>query len=204
MFKTTLFALAAAAISLSAAAQERTIITSAPTADEYVDYLFKQPVPAQIKTRGIPTRGIQMTGAASVAQTGQAAPAAVPAPQQAAAPAQPEPQPTILAAPVNFDLDSAAVPTDFAEYLVNLAEAMKRPEAAGKLLIISGHTDSQGSDAYNLELSMRRADAIETFLLQRGVSPSQLVSTGKGERDLIAGREMDHAVNRRVEFKVAG
>ena len=127
-----------------------------------------------------------------------------PMPQQAAAPAQPEPKPTILAAPVNFDLDSAAVPTDFAEYLINLAEAMKRPEAAGKLLIISGHTDSQGSDAYNLELSMRRAGAIETFLLQRGVSPGQLVSTGKGEGDLIAGREMDHAVNRRVEFKVAG
>lgn len=193
--KTILSAIIAAAIAVTnASADERKFISSAPTTDEYVSYLFQQEAPAQIKTRGIPTRGIKMTGSAA---------ATAPSAQPVATP-KATPKPTVLAAPVNFALDSAAVPAEFEEYLVNLAEAMKRPEAEGKLLIVSGHTDSQGSDNYNLELSVRRADAIESFLLSRGVAKAQLISLGKGESELVEGHETDHALNRRVEFKVAG
>lgn len=192
----------AAAMALSATAEDRTIITSAPSADEYVSYLFTTEPPAVIKTRGIPTRGIRMAGAASSAAP-SSAPSTAPAAAAPAAAPSPAPQP-VLAAPVNFELDSATIPADFAPYLVNLAEAMSRPEAHGKMIVVSGHTDSQGADTYNLHLSMLRARAVETFLIERGVSSSQIVSTGKGESELLTGREADHAVNRRVEFKVAG
>ncbi|MEM0986865.1 MAG: OmpA family protein [Pseudomonadota bacterium] len=270
MFKSTVAATALIAASFlgAASAEERTIITEAPTAEEYVDMLFATAPPVEIKTRGLPaqrvktrgiaTRGIQMTGAnaASTASqarkvvttqaqnTAQRQPLAQPAPKpiaQAPSPAQAPvaakltaqppvpatpasasapstaavsdatpskttvaPTPKIVAAPVNFSHDSADIPAYFEPYLINLAAAMQRPEAEGKLLIVSGHTDSRGSANYNLDLSMRRARAIEVFLLARGVDAAQLVSTGKGERELIAGREDEHAINRRVEFKVAG
>ncbi|MEM7767941.1 MAG: OmpA family protein, partial [Pseudomonadota bacterium] len=248
--------IALAVTSTQAWGQERTIVTEAPSTQEYIDYLFQQEPPTEIKTRGIRVRGIQMTGstAASAPMTPKvSAPAARPAPaaasgpaptqvsapaptprptpapapkaapsatvtqaalpQPSAAPAAAQPtktaaaqapaQPKIVAAPVSFEHDSAEIPLYFEPYLINLAAAMQRPEAKGKLLVVSGHTDSRGSASYNLALSMRRAQAIEAFLLARGVPSNQLVSTGKGERELIAGREDEHAINRRVEFTVA-
>jgi len=245
-----------AAIAPAATAQDRTFITEAPSADDYVELLFVETENQrpEIKTRGIKTRGIQITApslpqpsqiavqaasqvASSVTRPGPAQPAPVatasPVPSQAApvpapsvtqvsapssatiasapsptvqpATAAPAPAaPRILAAPVNFNLDSAAIPADFEPYLVNLAEAMKRPEAAGKLLIVTGHTDSIGSAEYNLKLSMQRADSVQVFLIDNGVKPSQIIAAGRGERDLISGREHEHDLNRRVEFKVTG
>lgn len=69
-------------------------------------------------------------------------------------------------------------------------------------LEIQGHTDSQGSDAANLKLSQARADAVRTYLIQKGVAPDRLRSVGYGESFPIAdnaaadGRER----NRRVEL----
>ena len=183
----------AAIYTLEATAQERTIITTAPSAEQYVDLLFKSQEPR------IRTRGIQLFQPAAPA-TEQAAPAVPPA----AAVAAPAPtQPKIVAAPVRFASNSADIPADFEAYLVNLADAMKRPEAAGKVVIVSGHTDSRGDDAYNLALSARRARSVERFLLRNGVGPQQVVSTGRGETQLIAGYETEDALNRRVEFSVA-
>ena len=68
--------------------------------------------------------------------------------------------------------------------------------------IIEGHTDSQGSEAYNEELSKRRADAVAAALAERGVSPDALKTVGRGEaypvatNNTAAGRQQ----NRRVEI----
>ncbi len=69
---------------------------------------------------------------------------------------------------------------------------------------VEGHTDSQGSDAYNLDLSRRRAAAVVDYLVGHGIEPERLESEGYGEQyplgsnDTEAGREE----NRRVEFVV--
>ncbi len=71
-------------------------------------------------------------------------------------------------------------------------------------LRVEGHTDSQGSDSYNQELSERRAQAVRLYLLGRGIADERLLSEGYGELYPIAsnftpeGREQ----NRRVEFLV--
>ncbi|MGL5888891.1 MAG: OmpA family protein, partial [Bacteroidia bacterium] len=71
-------------------------------------------------------------------------------------------------------------------------------------LSIEGHTDNQGDDAKNLDLSQRRANAVMKYLTDKGVQANRLRATGFGEakpvetNDTPAGR----AKNRRVEFKV--
>jgi OOP family OmpA-OmpF porin len=50
---------------------------------------------------------------------------------------------------------------------------------------IEGHTDRLGSEAYNLELSRRRANAVKDYLVARGVEPRRLVAIGKGESEPI-------------------
>lgn len=68
--------------------------------------------------------------------------------------------------------------------------------------MIEGHTDSMGSESYNLELSQRRADAVRDFLMQNGVKSSQITTRGYGKtspvasNDTAAGRQQ----NRRVEI----
>jgi outer membrane protein OmpA-like peptidoglycan-associated protein len=69
---------------------------------------------------------------------------------------------------------------------------------------ITGHTDSQGADEFNLKLSEARADSVRDFLVHEGVGPSRLSAYGMGEarplasNDTEAGRQQ----NRRVEIEI--
>jgi outer membrane protein OmpA-like peptidoglycan-associated protein len=67
-----------------------------------------------------------------------------------------------------------------------------------------GHTDSTGSDAYNEDLSKRRADAVADYLALRGVSRARIATIGYGERYPVADNATDEgrARNRRVEIKI--
>lgn len=74
---------------------------------------------------------------------------------------------------------------------------------------ISAHTDSRGSDDYNLQLSQKRADAVVAYIIDRGVNPDMLISKGYGESQLVNKcvngvpcTEEEHQENRRSEFKV--
>jgi OOP family OmpA-OmpF porin len=72
-------------------------------------------------------------------------------------------------------------------------------------VVIEGHTDSVGSETYNLDLSQRRADAVQDFLLHNGVNPAQLTTRGYGKASPVAsnataeGRQQ----NRRVELIIS-
>lgn len=67
---------------------------------------------------------------------------------------------------------------------------------------IEGHTDSVGSDAFNLELSQRRADSVKSYLLNQGIEASRLVASGKGETQPVGSNNSaaDRQQNRRVEI----
>jgi outer membrane protein OmpA-like peptidoglycan-associated protein len=70
---------------------------------------------------------------------------------------------------------------------------------------IEGHTDSMGSDAYNQDLSLRRADSVKGYLATHGVASGRLSSIGKGESYPVAGNESagGRQQNRRVEIVIA-
>lgn len=69
---------------------------------------------------------------------------------------------------------------------------------------IEGHTDSQGADRFNLTLSQRRAEAVRTYLIAKGIEKERMVAKGYGERVPIAdNRTSDgRGQNRRVEFVI--
>lgn len=81
-----------------------------------------------------------------------------------------------------------------------LASALK--DSPQRKVVIEGHTDSVGSDEYNQELSQRRAQAVQTALLQRGVNSDQITAYGKGETFPVASNEnaAGRQQNRRVEL----
>ncbi|HEU0223369.1 MAG TPA: OmpA family protein, partial [Paracoccaceae bacterium] len=69
---------------------------------------------------------------------------------------------------------------------------------------VIGHTDSTGSDAYNQQLSERRAQAVDNALARRGVNPARIESAGYGETQPIASNATPagRAQNRRVEVYI--
>jgi len=72
-------------------------------------------------------------------------------------------------------------------------------------LVVAGHTDSEGEEAYNLGLSQRRAATVLQWLADRGVGAGRLSSEGLGESRPVAdnGSEAGRALNRRVQLRVA-
>jgi OOP family OmpA-OmpF porin len=74
------------------------------------------------------------------------------------------------------------------------------------VIAIEGHTDSRGADAFNLELSKRRAKTVRAFLIVQGVSEGRLTADGFGESRPIASNDTQEGrnQNRRVEFRLTG
>jgi len=75
---------------------------------------------------------------------------------------------------------------------------------SGQVVEIAGHTDSSGDALANLELSRRRAIAVQEYLVDRQVPQSRLSPIGYGETDPIADNlsPEGQAANRRIEFKL--
>jgi outer membrane protein OmpA-like peptidoglycan-associated protein len=71
-------------------------------------------------------------------------------------------------------------------------------------LLLVGHTDSQGTDSYNQDLSRRRAASVASYLESHGVSSARVEATGRGETEPIATNdtEVGRAQNRRVEVAI--
>ena len=103
---------------------------------------------------------------------------------------------------VNFELNSARLTPSSREVLDAVAADLKKyPRLRIEL---QGHTDSTGSDSYNLDLSQRRAEAVRDYLIEQGVSPQQLTAKGYGETEPIADNSTaaGRAANRRVVMRV--
>ena len=131
---------------------------------------------------------------------------------QAAAPPPPPPPPPAPAPPpvakkivlrgVNFDFNKSNIRADAAPILKEAATILK--DNASLKVSVEGHTDSKGSDDYNLKLSMQRAAAVKAFLVKEGIADSRLTTRGLGESQPVASNDTDdgRAQNRRVELKV--
>ena len=103
---------------------------------------------------------------------------------------------------VNFDFNKSTLRPESYPILDNAAAILlANPEVNVE---VAGYTDQIGSDKYNDELSLKRANAVKKYLIAKGVPGSSLTTVGKGKRDLLF-KENDpesRYYNRRVEFHV--
>lgn len=102
---------------------------------------------------------------------------------------------------VHFELDSDVLSEQAKANLLEFAKALKDPRLSHVKFSIEGHTDARGSDTYNQRLSVRRADAVVTFLREHGADTSRFVIKGFGEANPRAADPYD-PVNRRVETRI--
>ena len=102
-----------------------------------------------------------------------------------------------------FDFDSDRLRSESKKNLDNLASSLSGDFADSKLLLV-GHTDSQGSDDYNQNLSRRRADAVASYLESQNISAARVETSGRGESEPIASNDTDagRQQNRRVEVAI--
>ncbi|MDB0037773.1 OmpA family protein [bacterium] len=106
-----------------------------------------------------------------------------------------------------FDLDKATLRSESTSELNRLIGLMN--EVPTLNIELGGHTDSQGSDSHNQDLSERRAVAVVDYLTKAGISANRLKFVGYGETQLVNGckngvrcSDAQHQENRRTEFKV--
>jgi OOP family OmpA-OmpF porin len=140
-----------------------------------------------------------------------------PAPQEEALPApeeKPEPEPKMAdetfgkgngkaleqPPPIQFYFDSTAIRPEYEEALRSLAKFLN--ETPYLNAVIEGHTDSIGTEGYNLLLSQQRADHVMNRLIALGVDPLRLTALGYGEGRLIAedSTNENRQMNRRVQI----
>ena len=140
-----------------------------------------------------------------------AAAAAPPAPAPAPAPA-PQVQKITLDSKVLFDFDKAVLkPEGMAaidsQVVGKLAQVQKL-----EVVLVTGHTDRLGTDAYNQKLSEKRADAVRNYLVSKGVDKAKVETIGMGEKQPVVQcdqKDMKALIaclqpNRRVEVQVKG
>jgi hypothetical protein len=104
---------------------------------------------------------------------------------------------------VFFDSDEAMLTPDGAQVVAQAAQEYQETGAAR--IVVTGHTDTAGSAAYNMELSQRRAEVVANELIRRGVSATDIATLGRGEEDLLVPTAdgVSEPRNRRVEILIA-
>lgn len=172
-------------IGLAAEAQNiRDLTGHKPTKEEFIQIL-------KPRMRGIALSGQQATTCTGYGQTRGIEPIAA------------TPVADIAAIQVTFAFNSAQLSPETLPTLQRLGEALKSAELGTSCLQIEGHTDSVGSDEYNLKLSQRRAESVVRYLTQQlGVRTDRVAPIGKGEQEPIATNATDtgRQKNRRVQI----
>lgn len=105
---------------------------------------------------------------------------------------------------VNFKFDSSAIEPESERILNRAVDELKRAPSVDVRIV--GHTDSTGSDEYNMALSHRRANAVKDYLVRHGISAARLTTEGRGEREPVASNATAEGryQNRRIEFHTTG
>ncbi|HEX6747226.1 MAG TPA: OmpA family protein [Longimicrobium sp.] len=107
-----------------------------------------------------------------------------------------------FASGILYPFDSDQILPAGRENLRQLAQSLQR--YPGTEVLIVGHTDSQGTDAYNMALSQRRADSARNFLVSMGIPGQRIRTAGRGESEPVASNESEagRQQNRRVEIAI--
>ena len=101
---------------------------------------------------------------------------------------------------ITFDYNSADISTKSLPSVQALGKALTNPDLKGSTFIVAGHTDAAGGDAYNQDLSERRADSIKRYLTGKfSIAPADLVTVGYGKSKLKDPANPLAEVNRRVQ-----
>ena len=163
-------------------------------------------------THWTPATGVQgcdgvpapVAPAAPAPAAAPAAPAPAPAAAPAVVPAAPATEKVSFAADAFFDFNKTALKPEGKAKLDDLADKVKGLNL--EVVIAVGHTDSVGSDAYNDKLSVKRSEAVKSYLAGKGIDASKIYTEGKGEKQPVADNKSaeGRAKNRRVEIEVVG
>ena len=106
---------------------------------------------------------------------------------------------------IEFDFDKGTIQEKSYALLDSLGEALNSDDLKGKSIIIGGHTDTRGTEQYNLVLSKKRAESVKTYLVNKwGISQDLIEAVGYGKsRPLNDGKTTaDQQKNRRVEIRL--
>jgi OOP family OmpA-OmpF porin len=128
--------------------------------------------------------------------------------EQLAGPEQPltrslrnlKPEPRSIDLVIQFDFDSAKLQESSKPLLDNLVTAMKTDRLMNIRFKVEGHTDAKGSENYNQNLSMRRAESVVTYMADKGIEKVRMESIGKGFSDLLYPDKPQAMENRRVRI----
>jgi len=105
--------------------------------------------------------------------------------------------------PIHFDFDSINILPGSEAQLQEVAKSLRNPALKETQIVIEGHTDSVGTDSYNIQLSLRRAQAVRRMLAEVfKIAPSRLSVRGYGEGQPVSSNDTEsgRAANRRVTF----
>jgi outer membrane protein OmpA-like peptidoglycan-associated protein len=104
---------------------------------------------------------------------------------------------------VLFDFNKATLKPEARRQLEGVLQTLR--EQPGVQVLVVGHTDGIGSDAYNMRLSQRRAESVATYLVQNGVPRQSIRTEWHGKRQPIASNATaeGRAQNRRVEITLS-
>lgn len=103
--------------------------------------------------------------------------------------------------PIYFEYDKDNIQEQYEAYLIEMIRMVK--SHSDLRILITGHTDSDGSDAYNIDLSKRRAAALVRFFEKNGLAKSRVEIDFKGEKEPADRNDTDTGKqkNRRVDFR---
>jgi OOP family OmpA-OmpF porin len=110
----------------------------------------------------------------------------------------------VLNADTFFDFDKATIKPEGRQVLDQVAAQANTINL--ETLIATGHTDSIGTEQYNLGLSQRRANSVKAYLVSKGIAADRIYVEGKGESSPVASNKTreGRAQNRRVEIEIVG
>ena len=108
---------------------------------------------------------------------------------------------------IYYDYDKWNILPESAAELDKLVKIMK--DNPGWKVELGSHTDSRGSDAYNMTLSQKRSDSAVAYIVDHGISKDRITAKGYGETQLVNRcangvqcSDEEHRQNRRTEFKI--
>ncbi|MEO7151823.1 MAG: OmpA family protein [Burkholderiaceae bacterium] len=100
----------------------------------------------------------------------------------------------------SFKIGSAELPETLKKQLDVFADVLKTKRGSGRQVRVVGHADASGTPEANQALSLRRAEAVKGYLVEKGAEPEMLVIVGLGAKELKNASNPTAAENRRVEI----